>query len=121
MMTEPDYILLTAGLVREVETRRERADMSRREYEARQPLRSHHKLDDSPFIFWDGEGPRDAGYALFGNSEGDEICHPFLSTRECLELILQRGTESPGAIHVWFGGNYDVSMMLHNLSQRHLK
>jgi len=77
---------------------------------------------DSPyknqFIAWDGEGPQDAGYALFGNSEGDEICHPFLSTRECLDLLFEAAAKYPGAIHIWFGGNYDVSMILKDIGIR---
>jgi hypothetical protein len=75
---------------------------------------------ERPFVAWDGEGPKDAGYALFGSSEGDEICHPYLETRECLDLILEREREIPNAIHVWFGSNYDVSMILRQLPWRHL-
>jgi DNA polymerase type B, organellar and viral len=74
---------------------------------------------NAPFIMWDGEGPRDAGYALFGNSAGYEICHPFLGTEECLELIMECEAENPNAIHFWFGGNYDVSMILADMSNRH--
>lgn len=72
------------------------------------------------FIGWDGEGPRDAGYALFGNSKGDEICHPYLGTEECIKLILESGKRYPQTIHVGFGFNYDVSMILKDLSWRHL-
>lgn len=68
------------------------------------------------FIVWDGEGPRDTGYSLLGNSEGEEICYPRLSTRDCLDLILQSAADHPGAIHVSFGFTYDVSCMLHELS-----
>ena len=69
---------------------------------------------------WDGEGPRDAGYALFGNSQGMEICHPFLEAKECLELILESEVQHPGMCHIGFGFNYDVSMMLGSLPFRHL-
>ena len=117
----PHLLMLPESLVRHVEREREQAAIRKRKFDAANPGKSHHKLDDSPFIFWDGEGPQDAGYALFGNSEGDELCHPFLTTAECLDLILQSGTSQPGAIHVWYGGNYDVSMILKDLSWRHLK
>jgi len=112
--------MIPAALVQKVERDREQARIRDRKRNAKDPVRSHHKLDESPFIFWDGEGPRDAGYALFGNSEGDEICHPFLTTNECLQLIADRGTKSPDAIHVWYGGNYDVSMILWELPTRYL-
>lgn len=99
------------------------------------PRRSHHGHNESqqrklerettwltkPFIMWDGEGPQDAGYALFGNSVGDEICHPYLSTIECLDLILESATNNPGAINIAFGFNYDVSMILKDLPHRHLR
>jgi hypothetical protein len=67
---------------------------------------------------WDGEGPQDAGYALFGNSLGYEICHPFLDTEECLDLILRCAEENPDAIHIAFGFNYDASMILRQLPWR---
>jgi hypothetical protein len=76
--------------------------------------------ESRPFIMWDGEGPQDAGYALFGNSEGYEICHPFLSTKECLELIIECEQENPDAIHIGYGFNYDVSMILKDLPWRQL-
>jgi hypothetical protein len=92
--------------------------------EARRAPRSHHGSKpanrDKPFLAWDGEGPRDAGYALFGNSEGMEICHPFLGTKECLELILDTESKYSDAIHIGFGFNYDVSNILRELSFRHL-
>jgi DNA polymerase type B, organellar and viral len=70
---------------------------------------------DHPFFFWDGEAPQDAGYALFGNDAGYEICHPFLSTIECLDLILECGQENPQGIHVGFAFDYDVNMILADL------
>jgi hypothetical protein len=77
------------------------------------------KIRTAPFVMWDGEGPCDAGYALFGNSSGYEICHPFLGTEECLNLIIECEQEIPDAIHIGFGFNYDVSMILADLSRRH--
>src|ERR1700678_2642077 len=93
---------------------RDRKAQARARYETRHNRKTnHHKV--KPFVMWDGEGPRDAGYALFGNSLGMEICHPFLTAKECLELILQTEEEHPGRLHIWFGGNYDVSMILGGL------
>jgi hypothetical protein len=90
----------------------------RYQYPQRDKRKAHHGL--APFVMWDGEGPRDAGYALFGNSEGYEICHPYLSTLECLELIMECEQEIPNAIHIGYGFNYDVSMILKDLPRRNL-
>jgi hypothetical protein len=89
-----------------------------RRVELKRAPRNHHKggkNSERPFVMWDGEGPQDTGYSLFGSSAGDEICHPFLETEECLDLILECEKEIPNAIHVWFGSNYDVSMILRQL------
>jgi hypothetical protein len=75
---------------------------------------------ERPFIIWDGEQPRDTGYSLFGNSAGHEICHPSLSTEECLELIIATELEEPDAIHIGFGFNFDVSWILKDLPWRAL-
>jgi len=113
-----ELAMVPSSVVEKVEKERER----KRRYERRHPDRRNAsrnpnrvKNADKPVIAWDGEGPRDAGYALFGSSEGDEICHPFLGTEECLDLILSREEESPDAIHIWYGSNYDVSMILREL------
>src|SRR5262249_5166449 len=95
----------------------------RNAYESRRPKRSgnrHKKIanQDKRFVFWDGEGPRDAGYALFGNSDGYEICAPFLSSRECLDLLLSHSADNPGTVHISYGFNYDASMILHDLPWR---
>jgi hypothetical protein len=79
---------------------------------------THH--DVKRFVGWDGEGPRDAGYALFGNSDGDEICHPFIGTTECLDILISHKQEHPDTIDVWFGGDYDVSMILVDLPRRNM-
>jgi hypothetical protein len=80
--------------------------------------KSHH--EDRRFVGWDGEGPRDAGYALFGNSDGDEICRPFLPTIECLDLLLEHKEKHPNTIDVWFGGDYDASNILCDLPRRNM-
>jgi hypothetical protein len=78
------------------------------------------KRENRPFIVWDGEQPRDTGYSLFGNSEGIEICHPHLSTQECLDLILDTKEQYPDGIQVIFSGDFDASWILNDLSWRQL-
>jgi hypothetical protein len=91
-------------------------------YNKSRPDRNHGKipLAERPFIVWDGEGPRDTGYSLLGNSEDEEICYPKLRTEDCLQLILESGRAHPYAIHVSFGFGYDVSNILRELPWRHL-
>jgi len=115
---ESEFVMVPSSIVERYEKERER----KRRYERAHPNRrkasrnpSRVKNADKPVIAWDGEGPRDAGYALFGSSEGDEICHPYLGTEECLDLILDREEQCPDAIHIWYGSNYDVSMILREL------
>lgn len=107
----------------EVEVKERRREQWRRQKNRQRFELRKQRIPNSerPFIFWDGEGPHDAGYALFGNSMGDEICHPFLGTTECLDLLLRCSADHPSAIHIAFGFNYDASMILHQLSWRHLK
>lgn len=112
--------MIPAGIAEQAERRLQRQRLK----EARRPKRNHHGKKplnrDRPFIGWDGEGPKDAGYALLGNSLGNEICHPYLGTKECLELVLDTEDSCPDAIHVGFGFNYDVSNILRNLSWKHM-
>lgn len=79
---------------------------------------THHNA--KRFVGWDGEGPRDAGYALFGNSDGDEVCDPWLPTARCLDLLIDHKRRNRETIHVWFGGDYDVSMILWQLPRRNM-
>jgi DNA polymerase type B, organellar and viral len=117
-----DIISVDTGTVELHARKLEQQRRARQRYDARNPGRNRNpnrcKQKDKPFIGWDGEGPRDAGYALFGSSDGDEICHPYLGTAECLDLILSREALVPDAIHVWFGSNYDVSMILKDIGWR---
>jgi hypothetical protein len=109
---------------REAVERKERIrERDRRYQQSRYAKIKRDRIPNSerPFIFWDGEGPKDAGYALFGNSAGAEICHPFLSTTECLDLLLASGRANPNAVHIAFGFNYDASMILADLPWRNLK
>lgn len=91
-------------------------------YNAKRPQRDGQTrrpaLRDRKFIIWDGEGPRDTGYSLLGNSEGDEICYPKLRTADCLQLFLRAAEDHPYAIHCGFGFNYDVSCILSDLPWR---
>jgi hypothetical protein len=115
---EPHYVLIPQSVVTEAEHRQILA----RKRESRRSPRSHHgnKIPnrERDFIAWDGEGPKDAGYALFGNSKGDEICHPFLGTGECLALLMSASEKYPETIHIGYGFNYDVSMILKDLPWR---
>ena len=74
------------------------------------------KSKEKPFIFWDGEATKDAGYCLFGASTGHQIKYPNLSTWDCLNLILQVESENPTAIHVGFAFGYDVNNIIKDLS-----
>jgi hypothetical protein len=103
---------------RQVERERIRKARNRYTWPSEQNRTCHH--DPKRFVGWDGEGPRDAGYALFGNSDGDEICQPWLSTTDCLDLIINHKRENPETISVWFGGDYDVSMILRDLPRRNM-
>jgi hypothetical protein len=114
-----DYLMIPTHIVNRERQARERAALRRARYDTRHHRKTnHHKV--KPFCMWDGEGPQDAGYALFGNSLGMEICHPFLKAKECLDLMLRAETEHPGYTHIAFGFNYDVSMILGDLPFRHL-
>lgn len=69
-----------------------------------------------PFVFWDGEATQDgAGYCLFGNSEGDEICSPNLGTKDLLGFIVESGQRAGKAFHVAFAFDYDVNNILCDL------
>ncbi len=114
------YILVPASVVAE----QERQQILARKREAKRAKRDHHGQTvpnrEREFIAWDGEGPQDAGYALFGNSHGDELCDPFLPTVRCLDFLLSCGSRNPLAIHIGYGINYDVSMILKDLPWRAL-
>lgn len=80
--------------------------------------RANSDRHERRFVIWDGEGPHDTGYSLFGNSDGDEICHPQLGTEELLDLILDHRQENRHCINLWFGMEYDVSMICNDLPKR---
>lgn len=75
---------------------------------------------DRPFIAWDGEGEGGSDgapshYILFGASTGDTVSSRKLRATECFELLVRVGQANPNAIHVFFSGNYDVTMMMASL------
>jgi len=76
------------------------------------------------FISWDGEGINYKGkgnpqsYVLFGASTGDYLLSnkgDELGTKQIFELMLRVAKENKPAIHVGFGFNYDVNMMLRDV------
>lgn len=90
-------------------------------YKPKTHKRSGHvksKFERGHFCAWDGEGVTDKGtgihrYIMLVNSEGDSmIDRQGLSTRECLDMLCLAGEAYKHAIHVVFGGSYDVNMML---------
>jgi hypothetical protein len=129
------FIMVPRTAVLKRQRKREQDARARCSYEERNPKRNRHGVDRNgkrritrdkqefgrPFVMWDGEGPKDAGYALFGNSDGLAIRRPFLGTEECLDLLMQSAEDNPDAVHVAFGFNYDVSMILRELPKRHLR
>lgn len=74
------------------------------------------------FIAWDGEGWTDTDgehrYMYFANSLGLYVEYPLLSTQECINLIMDSAQKAPGAIHVIYGGGYDVTKILHDMPTR---
>jgi hypothetical protein len=119
---DKDFLFLPARLVVDQQNRydreKERTARNRVRYERKHPeRRKHHgpihRAIDKEFICWDGEGPKDTDYSLFGNSKGMEICHPGpLETGECLNLIIATEQAFPDCIHIVFGGNYDITQIL---------
>jgi hypothetical protein len=84
------------------------------------------------FIAWDGEGvggqveqdqlPKDVApqvYVLFGCSAGPMITGRDLGTIECLDLMFDVKHDHPNALHISFAFDYDVNMILKDLSPQH--
>lgn len=120
----PKFIMLNARAVERQRRIRERDRLRSANKRYQYPGYDHRARDkrrrNADFIMWDGESPKDAGYAFFANSKGKFILKPHLSTLECLELIYETECEYPDAIHIGFGFNYDVSMMLKDLPKAQL-
>jgi hypothetical protein len=71
------------------------------------------------FVAWDGEGVTDATtrrhrYVMLMNSleQMTTVNLDGIPTRDALEMLCLVGEANPRAIHVVFGGSYDVNMML---------
>lgn len=122
MDTDVEWIWVPTPEAEKYRLMSERARIRYAKYNSKRPDRpnGHIPLSERDFIVWDGEGPRDTGYSLLGNSEGEEICYPTLSTADCLDLFLSSALAHPGAIHTSFAFGYDTSCILRDLSWRHL-
>lgn len=74
-----------------------------------------------PFIAWDGEGWNDHDgehrYMLLANSYGEHVSAPQLSTRECLNFVLDTAVKYPKHVHVIYGGGYDATHFLRDMPQ----
>jgi hypothetical protein len=121
-MTEPEFILVPRAVADKYRLLAERRAERQARYNAKRPYRSNGKipLRERPFIAWDGEGPRDTGYSLLGNSLGNELCYPHLTTADCLEFLIESAAVNPFAINIGFGFNYDASCILGDLPWRAL-
>lgn len=98
------------------------------------------KFARAKFVAWDGEGitVRDDRclyhkalvgspctckhlYTLLANSEGASLHNDAgIPTRDALRLLVEEGRKHRNAIHVIFGGSYDVNMILGDLSKDQL-
>lgn len=92
-------------------------------------VRKHNKratVESRSFIAWDGEGATKSGatqqdYILLGASTGERITAESLSTDQCFNLMFHVAEQYPNAIHIGFAFDYDVNMILKDLSAFHLK
>lgn len=79
----------------------------------------HAVATHGEFIAWDGEGystaDGDHHYMLLQVSTGDRIHGEQLTTRECLDFILRH--YQAGAIHVIYGGGYDATNWLRDITE----
>lgn len=78
-----------------------------------------------PFLGWDGEGiTGDDGvhrYVMLANSTGARIARPDgLRTKACLDFLVDQAELHTGAIHVVYGGSYDINMILTDLTRAQL-
>jgi hypothetical protein len=81
-------------------------------------------LENKQFIVWDGEGARSGirrsqDYILLGHYNGTQhsyIAGKQLTTPQCLKHIIDTGRAYPNHWHVGFAFDYDVNMILRNLS-----
>lgn len=86
-------------------------------------VRAEKRMMERVFIAWDGEGWTDHDlehrYMYLACSEGYNIEYPQLSTTRCLDLMLTVSEMFPRRIHVIFGGGYDATHILRDMSLFH--
>ena len=76
---------------------------------------------EKPFIMWDGEATQDGAYCLFGASTGHSIkAKEGLSTKDCLDLILDVERKHPTAVHFGYSFGYDVNQIVKDIGYRGL-
>lgn len=83
-----------------------------------------------PVVAWDGEaietGPGEQRYAYLAASSGEEwnelTRKRRMTTEAALDMLTLVGSRQPkGTLNVWYGGGYDVNMILGDLSWAHLR
>lgn len=113
-----------------------RAKVKRDSDQRRKNARRAKARSSRPFVNWDGEGYSawvvDAEgichghrhfYILFGNSKPSYIYGPDLSTQRIFDFIFDEvaWNQKDNPINVSFAFDYDVNMILGDLSERHLR
>lgn len=119
-MAEYESLDLKSWLNGDSGIKRVRDDRKGDRHKAKRPKRKElSRWEARNVIAWDGEGANLNGsgehiYNLLANSVGTYIRDDVgLSTKQCLEFFLAHNPNS--AIHVIFGGSYDVNMILRDL------
>lgn len=78
-----------------------------------------YERGNTPFLAWDGEGWSDGNgehsYMLLAVSTGEYVAAPRLSSWKCLDFIVQMGARYKKAIHIIYGGGYDVTHILRDV------
>lgn len=102
---------------REREHKRNRMDNESYRLEFRREAIRHR-----PFVGWDSEGSNlTRSVFLWGSSRGDAIHGEMLSSTAMFDLVLRRERDTPDAIHIIYGGEYDFNMMLKDVPRRNLE
>lgn len=99
-----------------------------RKSERKKVIRASENAETKQFIVWDGEGTRNhngraQNYSLLGYCDGyknDCIIAPSLSSEECLSFIIATGLAFPKAWHVSFAFDYDINMIVKDLTVKQL-
>lgn len=103
--------------------RRDRPGRKRVQSKSTKPRVYKSRWELRHVIAWDGEGvtleDNEHIYTLLSNSENAYLASDKgLSTKDCLEFFLTHNNRR--AIHVIYGGSYDVNMILRDLSRAHI-